>query len=206
MFYSKQKVTEEDAEHDRAMQAWKTRYALRATASRWHGCGSAAASLPHQRRRSYCRHCLLHHSPLHHRRKFTDEGGGVRCAERDHEAPHRSQGYRGRRWYCSVCMDLQSCLGQLHALASRGHSWSAAFGRNQAHIHPQPDSQSGRRLLGDFQVQNFLEDGSSLVESKAGVAGANLFVGNLSSGAVSPKLFGSAIAISGNLLEPLGNL
>jgi hypothetical protein len=59
---------------------------------------------------------------------------------------------------------------------------------------------------GDFQVQTFLEDGSSLVESKAGVAGANLFVGNLSSGAVSPKLFGSAIAISGNLLEPLGNL
>jgi hypothetical protein len=58
---------------------------------------------------------------------------------------------------------------------------------------------------GDFQVQTFLEDGSSLVESKAGIAGATLYVGNLSAGAVSPKLFGSAIPTSVKVSVTIAN-
>ena len=58
---------------------------------------------------------------------------------------------------------------------------------------------------GDFEFRTYLEDGTSLVESKAGVPGVNLFVGNLSAGAVSPKLFGSAIRTSVKVSVTIAN-
>ena len=46
---------------------------------------------------------------------------------------------------------------------------------------------------GDFRIRTLLEDATSVVESNLGVQGAQLVIGNLSDGSVSPKFLGSAI-------------